>query len=416
MVKKLKKINYNKKYSRFSPLFEKVIQLNRLEGGEILSFSIPADKDGLSFKLQLIDIKHDGFICDFKGEDTTYFPARIRALASFLKHNNQFGKFNVSHQGGDFTLQKVTSYSTNQPLKNRSSMSRKKFMESVGASNRNDRYGWAYVNHNEKFVVFGAWDIFTELDRALIFSLDWEHNELGRKQNGFGEAMEYIQLIENEGYSLKTFPIIMDEEYYNSSGTAKIKDYVAKLSDMSLTFENENYYALGQHESEYSKKSVPSIAQDVLKIFGENIDKTERETLVLARIGQGRFRQNVIDAWGNGERCALTLTNIREMLIASHIMPWSKCSSDKERLDGANGILLCAHVDKLFDAHLLTFAKQGAKFVSKLSPKIDSSLLKGLGIESGYELSVDKLSRSHRERFEVYLATHNFLFEQKANI
>jgi hypothetical protein len=92
-------------------------------------------------------------------------------------------------------------------------MSRKKFMESHGATNRNDRYGWGFVNHEEKVVIFGAWDANTEPDRALILSMDWERNELGRKQNAFGEAMEYIKLVENDGYSLKTFPIILDEEY-----------------------------------------------------------------------------------------------------------------------------------------------------------------------------------------------------------
>ncbi|MCZ8485692.1 HNH endonuclease signature motif containing protein [Vibrio lentus] len=64
---------------------------------------------------------------------------------------------------------------------------------------------------------------------------------------------------------------------------------------------------------------------------------------------------------GNGECCALTLTSVREILIASHIVPWSKCESDEQRLDGANGILLCAHIDKLFDAHLLTFIKKRLK-------------------------------------------------------
>ncbi|CAI4158223.1 HNH endonuclease [Alteromonas macleodii] len=296
-------------------------------------------------------------------------------------------------------------------------MSRKKFMESHGATNRNDRYGWAFVNHADKVVIFGAWDVHTEPDRALIMSANWERNELGRKQNAYGEAIEYIRLVENEGYSLKTFPMILGEEYDKKTGTtrAKIKDYIAVVSDMSLEVINGDYYAVGKHDVKYSKKPSPSVAQDVSDIFDTTVDKTERESLVLARVGQGKFRQNVIDAWGNGESCALTLTSIREMLIASHIVPWSKCNSNEQRLDGANGILLCAHIDKLFDAHLLTFVKQGSKFILKLSSKIDPSTLKGLGIEAGYELCTDRLSNLHRERFENYIAEHNSLFMQKAN-
>jgi len=288
-------------------------------------------------------------------------------------------------------------------------------MESHGASNRNDRYGWAFVNHVDKVVIFGAWDVHTEPNRALIMSTDWERNESGRKQNAYGEAIEYIRLIENEGYALKTFPMILGEEYDQKTGTtrAKIKDYIAVVSDMSLEVINGDYYAVGNHDVKVSKKAPSNLAQEVTDIFDTIVEKTEREGMVLARIGQGKFRQNVIDAWGNGESCALTLTNIREMLIASHIVPWSKCSSNEQRLDGANGILLCAHIDKLFDAHLLTFVKQDSKFVLKLSSNIDSSLLKGLGIESGYELCTDRLSNVHRERFENYIGEHNCHFNNK---
>jgi len=296
-------------------------------------------------------------------------------------------------------------------------MSRKKFMESHGATNRNDRYGWAFVNHADKVVIFGAWDVHTEPDRALIMSTNWERNELGRKQNAYGEAIEYIGLVENEGYSLKTFPMILGEEYDKKTGTtrAKIKDYIAVVSDMSLEVKNGDYYAVGNHDVRVSRKAPSNVAQDVTDIFDTIVEKTERESMVLARIGQGKFRQNVIDAWGNGESCALTLTNIREMLIASHIVPWSKCISNEQRLDGANGILLCAHIDKLFDAHILTFVKQCSKFILKLSSKIDPSTLKGLGIEAGYELCTDRLSNLHRERFKNYIAEHNSLFMQKAN-
>ena len=294
-------------------------------------------------------------------------------------------------------------------------MSRKKFMESNGATNRNDRYGWAFVNNEDKVVIFGAWDVNTEPDRALILSMDWERNKLGRKQNAFGEAMEYIKLVENEGYSLKTFPIILDEEYDSNSGRgrAKIKDYVEVLSEMSLEVINGEYYAVGNHDVKHSRRASPNVAQDVSDIFDFTIEKTERENLVLSRVGQGKFRQNVIDDWGNGECCALTLTNIREILVASHIVPWSECESNEQRLDGANGILLCAHIDKLFDSHLLTFVKKGSKFVSKLSPKIDSSRLKGLGIQSGDELCTEKLSIVHRDRFEKYMEEHNNQFSYK---
>ncbi len=294
-------------------------------------------------------------------------------------------------------------------------MSRKKFMESYGATNRNSRYGWAFVNHEEKQVYFGAWDVNTDRDKSLIFSMDWEFNNEGRRVNAFGEALEYIKLVENAGYSLRTFPIIWDEDNdrYADKGSAKIKKYIEEVSDMSLEIIGRDYYAVGNHKAKYSKMALPNVAQDVINIFDTTTVKTERESLVLSRVGQGQFRQNVINSWGNGESCALTLSNIREILIASHIVPWSKCESDGQRLDGANGILLCAHIDKLFDAHLLTFIKKGSKYISKLSPKLDASLLKGLGIQNGEELCTTNLNETHRKRFETYLEAHNNEFQFK---
>jgi len=51
------------------------------------------------------------------------------------------------------------------------------------------------------------------------------------------------------------------------------------------------------------------------------------------------------------------------MLRASHIKPWSK-SSNRERLNPANGILLAAHIDALFDCGLISFAADGTMLVS----------------------------------------------------
>jgi predicted restriction endonuclease len=51
------------------------------------------------------------------------------------------------------------------------------------------------------------------------------------------------------------------------------------------------------------------------------------------------------------------------MLIGSHIKRW-KDSSDAEKLDENNGLLLCAHHDALFDKHLISFEDNGDLIVS----------------------------------------------------
>lgn len=80
-------------------------------------------------------------------------------------------------------------------------------------------------------------------------------------------------------------------------------------------------------------------------INDSDIESTEKEQVTKARKGQGKFRKNVIK---KENKCRLTGVNKKDLLIASHIKPW-KVSSNSERLDGNNGLLLSPHVDKLFD-------------------------------------------------------------------
>jgi hypothetical protein len=47
------------------------------------------------------------------------------------------------------------------------------------------------------------------------------------------------------------------------------------------------------------------------------------------------------------------------VLRASHIKPWAK-STNRERLNAENGIMLAAHVDALFGRGLMSFADDRA--------------------------------------------------------
>ena len=63
------------------------------------------------------------------------------------------------------------------------------------------------------------------------------------------------------------------------------------------------------------------------------------------------------------------VTNIKH-LRASHIKPW-KDSTDQEKIDGNNGLLLSPHVDHLFDRGFITFKNNGDLAISKeLNPII----------------------------------------------
>lgn len=78
---------------------------------------------------------------------------------------------------------------------------------------------------------------------------------------------------------------------------------------------------------------------------------TESTAAVQIRRGQRFFRQAVLNAYDG--RCAVTGMAVRELLIASHIIPWN--AVEEHRLDPRNGIALNALHDRAFDRGLITF-------------------------------------------------------------
>lgn len=131
---------------------------------------------------------------------------------------------------------------------------------------------------------------------------------------------------------------------------------------------------------------------------------TERSQQILARIGQGLFRRKVIQTWKLGERCAVTGCEVRQMLVASHIVPWSEDASI--RLEGTNGILLCAHIDRLFDARLISFDVEARiLFSAKLSGR-DRKWLSQIGVNEEARLDMQKLSPGAKERVHSCLERH----------
>ena len=103
----------------------------------------------------------------------------------------------------------------------------------------------------------------------------------------------------------------------------------------------------------------------------ENIPATIKRQLVDARVGQGLFRSRVELVEPS---CRITNISDRRFLIASHIKPWSQ-SSDIEKLDGNNGLLLSPHVDHLFDRGYISFQDNGALLLSSDLPTQIASAL-----------------------------------------
>ena len=95
--------------------------------------------------------------------------------------------------------------------------------------------------------------------------------------------------------------------------------------------------------------STKNLVKQLNKIT--QISNTEANAEVHQRIGQNVFRSVLLEIY-NG-RCCVCGLNIKEVLRASHIIPWSE--SKPNRLNPENGLCLSATYDAAFDKHLISF-------------------------------------------------------------
>jgi hypothetical protein len=117
-----------------------------------------------------------------------------------------------------------------------------------------------------------------------------------------------------------------------------------------------NGYIIGHVEVQPNAEATSILAE----LARKDIGATQKQALVNARLGQGLFRARVI-RWER--HCRVTGVANAELLRASHIKPWNK-STDRQKLDGNNGLLLAPHLDHLFDKGYISFSNAGHMIVS----------------------------------------------------
>lgn len=122
---------------------------------------------------------------------------------------------------------------------------------------------------------------------------------------------------------------------------------------------------------------------------------TEKESIVLARRGQGLFRQRVQQI---ETRCRITLVDRPEHLRASHCKPW-RDATNEERLNGENGLLLTPSIDHLFDRGFISFEGEGRLLIS---PVAHRSSLERMGVPTAADCAVGAFTSTQRAFLEFH--------------
>lgn len=200
------------------------------------------------------------------------------------------------------------------------------------------------------------------------------------------ESDFYHYMVEYGGIALKTCKDYVTRlrflsEFYlldSSLNETKIKEIISREEVEYAKRDKYNYKKaptdfaaalkkfLMYIQSGYSKHIEDIVFREETRIKEDiTLKETERSALIKSRIGQGEFRRSLVNYW---QGCALSNSNMINILVASHIKPW-RVSDNAERLDVFNGLLLLPNYDKLFDLGYITFLPSGKIVISSLLSK-----------------------------------------------
>lgn len=160
------------------------------------------------------------------------------------------------------------------------------------------------------------------------------------------------------------------------------------LADEHLGTENEAQLGiLLSHGARLARNLPDEPCRRYVKAVAEELatsslsSATEVEPMLRQRIGQDIYRDSLMDYWEGA--CAVTGIAVPGLLRASHAKAWAECTTDADRLNVFNGFLLAAHLDALFDRHLMTFEENGE---AVFAPVVDDALKSKLGLTGPVKL------------------------------
>ncbi len=182
-----------------------------------------------------------------------------------------------------------------------------------------------------------------------------------------------------------------NQAYLFSIGKEMAEVLIGLIGKEAQEFVSHQDYQLSKEEilvadknrvSEWENKEQEKIDSDPV------IPATEKEYLRKSRIGQGLFRQRLMDF---EKSCRITKVTNPEHLVGSHIRPWRE-SDNKQRLDGENGLLLTPTVDHLFDRGFISFENNGSLIVSPVADKLslDKMSIPDMGFNVGTFTALQK--------------------------
>lgn len=128
---------------------------------------------------------------------------------------------------------------------------------------------------------------------------------------------------------------------------------------------------------------------DVLDEVPEIAEGKTVTAMVKVRVNQARFRRAVLASYN--ARCCISGLSVQQLLIASHIVPWSM--DTKNRLNPQNGLCLSALHDKAYDIGLISVLPD---FTVRVSKRLQDVELDGFAKETLSKYNGQKIALPER--------------------
>lgn len=137
------------------------------------------------------------------------------------------------------------------------------------------------------------------------------------------------------------------DPYHQQRGIKGLTGGKKQVEPIWNEFINNKEDLLFESEKILAEKEKVSLNEKFLETLRgtEHLKGEYKLREVKTRVNQSVFRQIVISNYSC--KCAISGIDIPELLVASHIIPWSK--NEEERLNPENGICLSPLYDRAFD-------------------------------------------------------------------
>lgn len=266
------------------------------------------------------------------------------------------------------------------------------FCDVLHAPVANARWSWGAVDERTRRVFLRLWRMdIKALDGIRLIRV------LGTRTNnrpGWSERARHVELIRS-GYT--AFAVVCDKESREAGSILGFgHDQLLRLGRVLEEDGVVSMEILGSIAVEALGRvdvSPEALRSDLADIEQTEVAATTRSALVDARLGQGRFRRELMRRWDGA--CAVTGCRVAAVLRASHCKPWRE-ATNSERLDSNNGLILSANLDALFDVGLIGFEDDGAMIVADA---LTAAERKALAIPAS-------LTRKPNAKLRTYLQFH----------